>query len=191
MQAAPPGTVLTVGSSMPVRDVDAFTGKRAGALRVVGNRGANGIDGVVSAALGTSAAGHDAIALVGDVSMFHDLNSLGTAAQLGLPITVIVVNNDGGGIFHFLEHSDPDVLDPDVFAKHLATPHGTDFVAVADAVGIEGHRVGDIATLQSLIAQPTSHPRLVEITTDRSANVELHRHLAGRVAELVRSQPAG
>ncbi len=185
-ESAPAGTLLTVGSSMPIRDTDAFAGKSETPLRVFGNRGTNGIDGVVSAALGAAAAGHHAVVLVGDVSMLHDLNSLRTAALLRLPITIVVVNNDGGGIFHFLEHGDSALLDPDVFETYLATPHGTDFVAVAEALGIEGFRVDDVATLQSLIAEKTARPRLVEIATDRRANRDLHRHVTTQMAELIR-----
>jgi len=190
-EMAPAGTILTVGSSMPIRDLDGYAGKHATSLRVFGNRGANGIDGVVSAGLGTAAAGHNAVVLVGDVSMFHDANALGTAAQLELPVTVVVVNNDGGGIFHFLDHSDSTVLDAAVFDKYLATPHATDFVAVAEAFGIEGHQINDVAGLQGLVAEPPSRPRLVQITTDRRANRDLHRHLSIRLAELIRLQPAG
>ncbi len=176
--AAPPDSILTVGSSMPIRDLDAFGGKASKPLLIVGNRGANGIDGVVSAALGTAAAGFNAIVLVGDVSLFHDLNSLGAAAQLHLPITIVVVNNNGGGIFHFLPQDDPAVLPSDVFESYLATPHDTDFVAVAQALGIEAHRVDDGAQLADLVATPIAEPRLIEIRTDRRDNLELHRRIA-------------
>ena len=179
--AVPAGSILTVGSSMPIRDLDAFSGKASKALRVFGNRGANGIDGVVSAALGTAAAGFNSVVLVGDVSMFHDLNSLGAAAQLQLPITIVVVNNNGGGIFHFLPQSDPAVLSSEVFESYLATPHQTDFVAVAEALGIEAHLVSDAAVLADLVATPTAQPRLIELRTDRSDNVDLHRQIAAEV----------
>jgi 2-succinyl-5-enolpyruvyl-6-hydroxy-3-cyclohexene-1-carboxylate synthase len=184
--AAPDGSALTVGSSMPIRDVDAFGGKSAKRLRVFGNRGANGIDGVLSAALGTAAAGTNAIALLGDVSAFHDLNAIGTAAQLNLPITIIVINNDGGGIFHFLPHHDPEVLDPALFARYLATPHGTDFAAVAEAFEIETHRVDDAATLTKLVATPSKQPRLIQIKTNRDENLALHRRVAGALRGLLR-----
>jgi 2-succinyl-5-enolpyruvyl-6-hydroxy-3-cyclohexene-1-carboxylate synthase len=184
--AAPDESVLTVGSSMPIRDVDAFGGKSNKRLRVFGNRGANGIDGVLSAGLGTAAAGGKAIVLLGDVSLFHDLNALGTAAQLNLPITIIVVNNNGGGIFHFLPHHDPEVLDPTAFETYLATPHGTDFVPLAEAFGMAAERVEDVATLERLLATPATQPRLLQVDTNRDENLALHRTIAAEIQELVR-----
>jgi len=184
--AAPEGTVLTVGSSMPIRDFDAFGGKAAKSMRVFGNRGANGIDGVVAAALGTAAAGAAAIAIVGDVSMVHDIGSLGAAAHLGLPITIIVVNNDGGGIFHFLPQSDPNILARETFEKYLTTPHGTDFVRVAGSFGVEAQDVSDRDQLAALVATPVVGPRLLQIRTDRRSNTALHRTIDAELRSLVR-----
>lgn len=179
--ALQPQTFFTVGSSMPIRDVDAYAGKSAQPIRVFGNRGANGIDGVVSAALGTAASGSSAAVLVGDVSLFHDLNALGTAAQLGLALTIVVINNDGGGIFHFLPHNDPEVLDPATFEGLLATPHGTDFVAIARAMGIEAHDVTDREELAHLVSAPSSGPRLIQLRTNRVANRDLHQGIAAEI----------
>ena len=186
VDSLPEGSVMTVGSSMPIRDVDTYGGTSRRRLTIHGNRGANGIDGTVSAALGTAAAGAAATVLLGDVAMFHDLNSLGTAVQLGLPITIVVVHNDGGGIFHFLPQSDPALLDTEAFETYLVTPHGTDFVAVAAALGMETHGIDDAAELSSLIAKPTSAPRLIQIRTDRHANVELHRQIAAETGRALR-----
>ena len=184
--AAPPGSILTVGSSMPIRDVDTFAGKGPQDLRVFGNRGANGIDGLVAAALGTAAAGSNAIVLLGDVSLFHDLNSLGTAAQLGLPLTVVVINNNGGGIFSFLPQSDPEVLDRDVFERYLATPHETDFAGVASAFGLETHVVTDEGSLTELVGTAPTSPRLIEIRTSRADNYDLHRSIVTAIADRLR-----
>lgn len=181
MDSAPPGSYVTVGSSMPIRDVDTFGGKSGRPIRIFGNRGTNGIDGVVSAALGTAATGRPAIVLVGDVSMLHDLNALGTAAQLDLPLTIIVINNDGGGIFHFLPQRDPDVLDPATFDKYLGTPHGTDFVAVATALGLEASNVDEADELAQLVSSADDRPRLIQVRTDRNDNVEVHRDIAAAV----------
>ncbi len=186
VKSAPPGSIVTVGSSMPIRDVDSFGGKANKPLLIFGNRGANGIDGIVSASLGTAAAGANAIVLVGDVSMFHDLNALGTAGQLGLPVTIIVVNNDGGGIFHFLPHRDPEVLDPATFESYLATPHGTDFVTVARAFGMEAHEVDDMDRLAGLIGTPPAEPRLIQVNTDRAENLTLHREITEEMGRLLR-----
>ncbi len=181
LAAAPPSAVVTVGSSMPVRDIDTYGGKSNRPITIVGNRGTNGIDGVVSSALGSTAAGGPALALVGDVSMFHDLNALGTAAQLDLPITIVVVNNDGGGIFHFLPQNDPSLMQPETFETYLATPHGTDFAAIAEALGIETYNVADRNKLAELISNPAPGPRLIQIRTDRHENLALHRRIAAAV----------
>jgi 2-succinyl-5-enolpyruvyl-6-hydroxy-3-cyclohexene-1-carboxylate synthase len=181
VSSAPHGSIVTVGSSMPIRDVDAFGGKSASSIRIFGNRGTNGIDGIASAALGTAASGSPAITLLGDVSLFHDINSLGTAVQLGLSLTIVVVNNDGGGIFHFLPQSDPAVLATDTFDRYLATPHGTDFVPIAKAFGLDAYEVSDRAELMQLLNKPADSPRLIQISTDRALNLDLHRSVAAAV----------
>ncbi|MCP4303919.1 MAG: 2-succinyl-5-enolpyruvyl-6-hydroxy-3-cyclohexene-1-carboxylic-acid synthase [bacterium] len=179
--SAPAGSIVTVGSSMPIRDVDTFSGKSATSLRIIGNRGTNGIDGIVSAALGTAASGSTAFTLVGDVSLFHDINALGSAVQLGLPLTIVVVNNDGGGIFHFLPHHDPAVLPPETFDRYLATPHGTDFVPIAAAFGLDAYDVSNHEELTRLLRTPAERPRLIQVKTDRNLNLQLHRSVAAAV----------
>jgi 2-succinyl-5-enolpyruvyl-6-hydroxy-3-cyclohexene-1-carboxylate synthase len=181
----PSGTLLTVGSSMPVRDVDTYGGTSSRTIRFFGNRGTNGIDGVVSSALGTAASGHPAIALVGDVSLFHDLNALGTMAQLDLPLTIVVVNNNGGGIFHFLAHADPARMDRDTFETYLGTPHGTDFVAVGRSLGIDSQRIDSREQLAEALRKPPARPRLLELRTEREQNAALHRSIAVAVEQSV------
>jgi 2-succinyl-5-enolpyruvyl-6-hydroxy-3-cyclohexene-1-carboxylate synthase len=182
----PPDAILMVGSSMPVRDVDTFGGSRAAPLRILGNRGANGIDGTLSTALGAAATGSAPVtALGGDVAVVHDLNALATIARLALPLTLVVINNDGGGIFHFLPQRDPAVLAPDVFERHLAAPHGLDLVAVATATGLEARRIASAPELEAALATPPSGPRFLEIRTDRTANAEHHRRLRDMVAAAV------
>jgi 2-succinyl-5-enolpyruvyl-6-hydroxy-3-cyclohexene-1-carboxylate synthase len=185
LQNSPAGSFVTAGSSMPIRDVDTFGGKSKRPIRLFGNRGTNGIDGVVSAALGTAASGQPAVVLLGDVSMFHDLNALGSAVQLSLPITIVVVHNDGGGIFHFLSHNNPDVMNPDTFETYLATPHQTDFVAVARALGLETLEVVDRVEFAGLISAPATGPRLIQLRTDRHKNLELHREIATAVKQIL------
>ena len=121
-EALPAGALLAVASSMPIRDVDAFFPARPAPLRLLGNRGAAGIDGFLSTGLGAAAvAGAPAYLLSGDLSALHDLTALGTAARLGIAATIVVVHNDGGGIFHFL----PQAGFPAHFERHWGTPHGT------------------------------------------------------------------
>ena len=132
--------------------------------------GANGIDGLISSGLGASANGRPVVILSGDLSLLHDLTALGTAARFELPVTVIVLNNNGGGIFHFLPQADF----PDHFERLLGTPHGTDFQAAADLFGIEHHQVEDDAVFKELVRTSTKRPRLIEVRTDRTANVAVH-----------------
>ncbi len=175
--------VVGVASSMPVRDLDAFGLTSAAPVRYVANRGANGIDGTISMTLGAVAAsGGHGLALVGDVAALHDLTALRTAARLELPLTTIVVHNDGGGIFHFLPHAEP--TSPTVFEELFGTPHGTDFVAVSHALGVPAARIGDTAQLEAAL-EPRDGPFLVEVRTDRAANVELHRAIIEEVRRRV------
>jgi 2-succinyl-5-enolpyruvyl-6-hydroxy-3-cyclohexene-1-carboxylate synthase len=171
-------TTLYVGSSMPVRDVDAFFPSVDRRVRFLSNRGANGIDGLISSGLGAAAAGAPVIILSGDLSLLHDLTALGTAARFALPVTVIVVNNNGGGIFHFL----PQAAFPEHFERLLGTPHGTDFQAAAGLFGIEHHLVEDEAVFQALVAKESNSPRLIEIRTDRGENVAVHEQAWQAVA---------
>ena len=178
-EAIPGETSLYVGSSMPVRDVDAFFPSIDRRVRILSNRGANGIDGLISSGLGAAAAGRPVVILSGDLSLLHDLTALGTAARFGLPITVIVINNDGGGIFHFL----PQAAFPEHFERLLGTPHGTDFQAAADLFGIEHHLVDDETVFKGLVETPPGHARLIEVRTNRVENVAIHEKAWRAVAD--------
>lgn len=135
----PPGSLLVAGNSMPIRDVDTFVPASPTPIRCLANRGASGIDGVVSTAAGVAAAGEGPAALViGDLSFYHDLNGLWAAARYRLPLVVVVVNNDGGGIFSFLPQAR---LDPEEFEALWGTPHGLDFRHAAALYGIPYRRV--------------------------------------------------
>ncbi len=170
----PDRSSLVIGSSMPIRDVDAFFPAIPRRVGFFGNRGANGIDGLVSTTLGVAvASAGSTFALAGDLSVVHDIGALATAARLDIPATLVVVDNDGGGIFHFL----PQVDHPRHFERHLATPHGLDLVRVAAAFGIEAEAVATGDRLRELLATPARHPRLLLIGSQRTANVTLHRRL--------------
>jgi len=178
-EALPDNTLLYVGSSMPVRDVDAFFPSIDRRVRFLSNRGANGIDGLISSGLGAAAEGRPVVVLSGDLSLLHDLTALGTAAKYELPVTVIVINNDGGGIFHFL----PQAAFPEHFERLFGTPHGTDFQATADLFGIEHHLVDDEAVFKRLVGTPAEYPRLVEVRTNRVENVAIHEKAWRAVAD--------
>lgn len=164
---------------MPVRDLDAVMLPTERRVRVLANRGANGIDGFVSTALGSGAvSGVATVALAGDLSMLHDLSALATAARLDLPVTIVAVNNDGGGIFHLLPQAGHDH-----FERHWGTPHGLDLAAVATALGVESETVSDASRLTELVSTPPAGPRFIEVRTDRTANADLHRRIRSAVVE--------
>jgi 2-succinyl-5-enolpyruvyl-6-hydroxy-3-cyclohexene-1-carboxylate synthase len=177
--AIPDDVTLYVGSSMPIRDIDTFFPSIGRRVRILANRGANGIDGLISSGLGAAAEGRPVVILSGDLSLLHDLTALGTAVRFELPVTVIVVNNDGGGIFHFL----PQAAFPQHFERLLGTPHGTDFQAAADLFGVEHHHVESGGAFQDLVATTATLPRLIEIRTDRTANVAVHEKAWQAVAD--------
>jgi 2-succinyl-5-enolpyruvyl-6-hydroxy-3-cyclohexene-1-carboxylate synthase len=169
----PPGACLMVGSSMPIRAVDTFWPSGAGVV-FFGNRGASGIDGLVSTGLGIAAAGRGpTVLLVGDLSLYHDMNGLWALRRHGLEATVVVLDNDGGGIFNFL----PQAEHPDVFEELFATPIGLDFERVAGLYGLaysQASGAGDLeAVLATAIEAPA--PALVRIPFSRADSVAGHR----------------
>ncbi len=173
----PAEATLFVASSMPIRDVELFSGLSEMAPRVLSNRGANGIDGTVSSAFGVAAAGHDPVVLlIGDVALLHDIGGLLAGRRLGLQITIVLLNNDGGGIFHFL----PVAGQADAFEEHVATPHGVEFARVAavyecDYACPRGEAELHAAIDASLGAERTA---IIEVRTDRKQNLALHRRVA-------------
>ena len=181
VSALPAGARLVLGSSMPIRDVDAFAAAPSGAVRVLSNRGLNGIDGNLSTALGVAAAsGAPTVALVGDLAFLHDLGALVHARRAGLPLTVVVVNNDGGGIFSFL----PIAGSTPRFEALFGTPHGTDLSAAAalgDARFTRAETPGELAAALEDAGRPGL--RIVEArVVDRATNVEVHHALGAAVA---------
>jgi 2-succinyl-5-enolpyruvyl-6-hydroxy-3-cyclohexene-1-carboxylate synthase len=177
----PPNSALFVGSSMPIRDVDTYGVPRAD-VRVVANRGVNGIDGSISTAFGMAMAGVPTTALIGDVSALHDATALSEVARLDAPLRIIVVNNDGGGIFSFLPQRRSSVIADEMYEKHWGTPHGLSLVAVARSMGLEATDIDNMADLEEVAGSPIQ-PELIEVTTDRDENVEVHRAIIAAVRE--------
>jgi 2-succinyl-5-enolpyruvyl-6-hydroxy-3-cyclohexene-1-carboxylate synthase len=178
--ALPAGSNLFVSSSMPIRALDGFA---AGGppLRVFTNRGVNGIDGITSTALGVAAGTSRPTTLfIGDVALLHDLGGLLIAKRHGLSLTLVVVNNDGGGIFHFL----PVASRTAHFEALFGTPHGVDLEHVAALAGATLHRPETLERFSSTVtACAEGGLHLVEVRTDRRANVEAHRGLYARLTE--------
>lgn len=171
----PAGTTLFAGNSMPVRDCDTFLTSSQRPIRVLGNRGVNGIDGIVSTALGLATTGDPVVLVLGDISFYHDLNGLLAARLHGLKLTIVVVNNDGGGIFSFL----PQAAYPEHFETLFGTPHGLDFQPVVEMYGGHFQRVHDWAGFRAALASGLDGDGLtvLEVPTDRATNVTLHRRL--------------
>jgi 2-succinyl-5-enolpyruvyl-6-hydroxy-3-cyclohexene-1-carboxylate synthase len=182
----PADATLVVASSMPVRDVETFFPARDTPPRVLSNRGANGIDGTASTAFGVAAAGTGpTVLLTGDVALAHDMGGLLAARRLGLPLVIVLLNNDGGGIFHFL----PVEREGADFEEHVATPHGLDFAHAAALYGLGHVRVADPRELRDALdgALASQTATILEVRTDRAENVELHRRVWEAVAGSVRT----
>jgi 2-succinyl-5-enolpyruvyl-6-hydroxy-3-cyclohexene-1-carboxylate synthase len=171
----PPQATLLVASSMPIRDVETYLPAGRPLPRVLSNRGANGIDGTVSTAFGLAAASTGPVVLlIGDVALAHDIGGLIAAKRLGLDLTIVLLNNDGGGIFHFL----PVSGETDAFEEHVATPHGLDFAKAAELYGLGYAEAQTAAELGDAIRAGHSGTRLIEVRTDRAENLALHRRVA-------------
>jgi 2-succinyl-5-enolpyruvyl-6-hydroxy-3-cyclohexene-1-carboxylate synthase len=183
----PDGATLMVGNSMPIRDVDAFVRGDRRRLRIVSNRGANGIDGVVSTALGAAAVADGPLVLiVGDLSFVHDLNGLLAATKFNLDAIVVVLNNDGGGIFSFLPQAEQ--LDTPTFEALFGTPTGLDVAAAARLFGAAYARPGDWGAFRRELCRGIHGHGLsvVELITDRNRNVAQHRAVWASLTEALR-----
>lgn len=184
----PEGAILFVGNSMPVRDMDAFFSGGRRPLRFLANRGASGIDGVISTALGAGAVSTTPLVLVlGDLSFYHDMNGLLAVKRYGLRATIILLNNDGGGIFSLLPQAD----DPEHFEELFGMPHGLDFRMAAEMYGLSYRRVVSREEFRLAVGEAVrgEGATLVEVRTDRAANARLHRELRAAVSQALRGLP--
>ena len=178
----PDGALQFTASSMPVRDLEAFAPKSPRTVRHLVNRGAHGIDGTLSSALGAALAhGGPAVAVLGDVAFVHDANALLAAKTHGLSLTVVLVNNDGGGIFEFL----PIAGFGAAYETHFGTPHGTGFAALCAAFGAEHALPASWDDFRARVSASLGRPgvRVLEVRTDRRVNREHHALLWRAVAD--------
>lgn len=179
VSALPAGHGLVVGNSRPVRDVLRYAARRPEGVPVCLNRGASGIDGLVATTAGyTAAIGRPVTLLIGDLSLLHDLTSLALVADL--PVTVVVVNNDGGGIFHSLPIAETA---PDVFETFFAAPHGRTFAAVAEMFGLHYRCPSSPAEFRLSYAAALAEGGggLVEVRVSREAGESIRRGLETEV----------
>lgn len=177
----PADVTLVVASSMPVRDIESFWPVRREAPRVLSNRGANGIDGTISTALGVAASGRRTVLLIGDVAFLHDIGGLLAASRHRLPLTIVLLNNDGGGIFAFL----PISGEGDAYAEHIATPHGRDFAHASALYGLRHERPATLPEFRDALrsALGADGVTVLEVRTERSANHALHQRVTAAIAE--------
>jgi 2-succinyl-5-enolpyruvyl-6-hydroxy-3-cyclohexene-1-carboxylate synthase len=191
-EALPDGAIVYVSNSMPVRDLDAFLPVSNRRLRVLANRGANGIDGMLSSALGAAGTQPEPVVLLtGDLALLHDVGALQAARRHSLNLTVVVFNNDGGGIFSYLPVADR--AKPEIFETHFRTPHGADLGGIVTGFGAAFARVGSWehfrASFKSALATPGVS--VVEIPVDRDRSVAHHREIDFRVSEALARDGAG
>ncbi len=188
MRLAPDGCAVHTGNSMPVRNFDTFVAQSDRDTALFCNRGANGIDGVLATALGAAAARKaPTILVLGDLSLLHDIGALQIAARYRVHLLVIVINNDGGGIFSFL----PQASLGDSFETFFATPHGLDFEDAAALGRARYARAGSWSEFNAAVGYALDHPglHLLEIRGDRARNLALHRRLIETTLSRVRATP--
>jgi len=182
MHQTPARSVVFLSSSLPIRLVDSYAGARPGPLRVMANRGANGIDGVVSTAVGVaSVSPHPVVLLVGDIAFLHDLNALATVSRERLNLKIVLINNDGGGIFSFL----PLIEHSDWFESLVTMPHGLVFSKGAEMFGITHVSVNTMREFDRQFSQlmSVSGPVIIEVATSRLRTLEFSRAIQRRISD--------
>lgn len=177
----PPESAVFIGNSMPIRDMDTFFHVNQKNIRLLGNRGANGIDGVVSSAIGGAVHCQPLFLLIGDLSFFHDMNGLLAARLHKININIILLNNDGGGIFSHLQQAEAGTH----FELLFGTPTGLNFEYAAHLYGAQYSKVFSWEDLRvaMLDAVQTEGINIIEIPTDRDKNLRHHRSLWHHVSQ--------
>jgi 2-succinyl-5-enolpyruvyl-6-hydroxy-3-cyclohexene-1-carboxylate synthase len=175
------GELIYTASSMPIRDQEAFLPPSEADATFLCNRGANGIDGLISSGIGAAhATGKPTTIVTGDLGLLHDIGGLAALREVSAPVRVVVIDNDGGGIFHFLPQQ--EVLDSEEFEALLGTPRGVDVAKAAALFDLPHRRLDSLDNLPDALAVGTG---LIEIKVDRQANTDLHRRLADRVGAAI------
>jgi len=183
----PEAAQVFIGSSMPIRAADSFWPLAKPAQRFYGNRGASGIDGLVSTGLGVATGRSDVptVLLLGDLSLYHDMNGLWAIGRHGVKATIVVCDNNGGGVFNFL----PQAQHQDVFEEIFATPLGIDFAQVARLYGLVYSPVHDRSLLEPAISDAIDKatPTMVVVRFKRDDSVSGHRLCWEAAAAALRS----
>jgi len=173
------GDLVYTASSMPIRDQEAFLASGSADALFLSNRGTNGIDGLVSSGIGAAhATGRPTTILTGDLGLLHDIGGLAALRDVSTPVRIVVIDNDGGGIFHFLPQE--GTLGGEEFEALLGTPRGVDTAKAAALFDLPHRRLESLTDLPEALAAGTG---LIEVKTDRGTNVAAHRRLAASVQE--------
>jgi 2-succinyl-5-enolpyruvyl-6-hydroxy-3-cyclohexene-1-carboxylate synthase len=177
----PGDCTLYAANSMAIREVDTFAGPRPAPLRVLANRGVNGIDGLVSCALGAAAAlARPTVLWCGDLALLHDVSGLLAGTLQHANLTIVVGNDDGGGIFEYLPAA--RLLPRALFERVFAVPHGLDLVGLARGLGWQATRTESAAGFGAALAAAVRGGRhLLEVPVSRAANTAFHRSLQSAV----------
>jgi 2-succinyl-5-enolpyruvyl-6-hydroxy-3-cyclohexene-1-carboxylate synthase len=175
------GDLVYTASSMPIRDQEAFLPSTSTDASFLCNRGANGIDGLVSSGIGAAhASGMPTTIVSGDLGLLHDLGGLAALRDVSAPVRIVVIDNDGGGIFGFLPQAQS--LPGVDFEALLGTPRGVDAARAAELFGLPHRKLETLAELPEALAAGTG---LIAVETDRTGNVGLHRGLSTAVAQAI------
>ena len=171
------GDLVYTASSMPIRDQEAFLGAGAADVLFLCNRGTNGIDGLISSGIGAAySSDRPTTILSGDLGLLHDIGGLAALRDVSTPVRIVVIDNGGGGIFHFLPQE--QVLGGEEFEALLGTPRGVSAEKAAALFDLPHRRLESLADLPAALAAGTG---LIEVKTDRATNVASHRNLQERV----------
>ena len=171
--------LVYTSSSMPIRDQEAFLAPSTDDALFLSNRGANGIDGLISSGIGAArASGRPTTIITGDLGLLHDLGGLAALREVSTPVRIVVIDNAGGGIFHFLPQE--TAMPEDEFEALLGTPRGVDAAKAAALFDLPHRRLESLDELPASLAAGTG---LIEVRTDRKTNVEAHRRLAERARD--------
>jgi 2-succinyl-5-enolpyruvyl-6-hydroxy-3-cyclohexene-1-carboxylate synthase len=172
------GDLVYTASSMPIRDQEAFLAGTGTDVHFLCNRGANGIDGLISSGIGAAhASGRPTTIVSGDLGLLHDIGGLAALREVSTPVRIVVIDNDGGAIFHFLPQE--QALEAEEFEALLGTPRGVNAARAAALFDLPHRRLESLADLPAALAAGTG---LIEAKTDRATNVAAHRRLADAVA---------
>ena len=175
------GDLVYTNSSMPIRDQEVFLPSGRCDVLFLSNRGANGIDGLISSAAGAAhASGRPTIAITGELGLLHDLGGLAAAAAAKAPVRIVVIDNGGGGIFHFLPQR--EAMDDTEFDRLLATPRGIDAAKAAELFGLPHRRIDKLGELAHALSGGTC---LIEVHTNRHSGPALRESLHDAVREAV------